>query len=299
MKKTQDLKKALYVGKLPIGNIELDCAVLDDNSRILTATSIFTAFGRTRKGMNDRLEIAGTKLPPFIAAKNLEPYITSEFMSRTMLIKYMDGSQEKTGYLATILPSICNVYLSARRNHALVISQQKIAIQAEILLSALASVGIEALIDEATGFQYDRKTDALRILLAHYLSEGMQRWILTFPNSFFIELDRLYSNEKTTSRARPRYYGRFINKYIYDPIENGFVKTALDKKNITLDTKKRKARFHQWLSEDGRTVLIHQIGRVQGLMEVCKNMEHFRSLAQEQKANSLMPSLFNDLDKLI
>ncbi len=27
------------------------------------------------KGMNSRLEIEGTKLPPFLASKNLEPYI--------------------------------------------------------------------------------------------------------------------------------------------------------------------------------------------------------------------------------
>lgn len=71
MSEETTLSKALYVGSLPIGDIELECAVLDDNSRILTATSIFTAFGRSRKGMNDRLEIAGTKLPPFVAAKNL------------------------------------------------------------------------------------------------------------------------------------------------------------------------------------------------------------------------------------
>ena len=299
MSEETTLSKALYVGSLPIGDIELECAVLDDNSRILTATSLFTAFGRSRKGMNDRLEIAGTKLPPFVAAKNLEPFITTGLLDRTIPIKYLDGTQEKTGYLATILPSICDVYLAARRNNALVTSQQKIATQAEILLSALASVGIDALIDEATGFQYDRKTDALRILLARYLAEGMQKWVLTFPDSFFVELDRLYSNEKTTSRARPLYYGRFINKYIYEPIENGFIKKELDKKNIIPDTKKRRSRFHQWLSDDGRTVLIHQIGRVQGLMEACRNIDHFRLLAKEQKTNSLMPGLFDDLDKLI
>ena len=34
-------------------------------------------------------------------------------------------------------------------------------------------------------------------------------------------------------------------------------------------------------------------------MEACRNIDHFRLLAKEQKTNSLMPGLFDDLDKLI
>lgn len=291
--------KAKYTGKLPIGNVKLDCAVLDDNSRVLTASSVFSAFHRSRKGMNSRLEIEGTKLPPFVAAKNLEPYISSDFLTRTMLIKYLDGNQEKTGYLATILPGICNIYLTARRDGVLVSSQQKIAAQAEILLTAFASVGIDALVDEATGFQYERRHDALKILLAQYLAEGMQKWILTFPDSFFAALDHLYRNEPTTAKMRPQYYGKFINKYVYDPIENGYVKKELDKLNIDPITKQRKARFHQWLSENGRNVLTLQIGKVLSLMEVSNSVEEFKSLARRQKLNSIMPSLFDDVDNLL
>lgn len=295
----KNMLKAKYTGKLPIGNVNLDCAVLDDNSRVLTASSVFTAFHRSRKGRNDRLEIEGTKLPPFIAAKNLEPYISSDFLARTNLITYLDGTQEKTGYLASILPAICNVYLAARRDNVLVNSQQKIALQAEILLTAFASVGIDALVDEATGFQYERRHDALKVLLAQYLADGMQRWILTFPDSFFAALDHLYRNNPTTAKMRPQYYGKFINKYVYNPIENGYVKKELDKLNIDPVTKQRKARFHQWLSENGRNVLMLQIGKVLSLMEVSNSIDEFKSLAKRQKLNSLMPNLFENIDELL
>ncbi|MDP2246877.1 MAG: P63C domain-containing protein, partial [Nitrosomonadales bacterium] len=211
--------KALYIGTLPIGDIVLDCAVLDNGARVLTATSIFTAFGRARKGMNSRLEIDGTKLPPFLASKNLEPFINQDVIERTMPIRYLDGAKEKTGYVAGLLPKMCEIYLSARRvGGVLTASQEKLAEQSEILLSALAQVGIDALVDEATGFQYDRKHNALRLLLSKYIAEGLQKWLFTFPDSFFVELDRLYGNEPTTSRKRPQYYGKFINKYVYDPI---------------------------------------------------------------------------------
>ena len=259
----KDLPKAMYWGKLPIGNIELDCVVLENGQRILTAQSIFTAFGRARKGMNNRLEIDGTTLPPFVAAKNLEPYINQTTIERTTLVPYLDGARVKKGYVASLLPAMCNVYLAARRiKGALVTSQFKLAEQAEIISSALAMVGIDALVDEATGYQLDRKHDALRMLLSKYIAEGLQEWILTFPNSFFSELDRLYGNQPTTAKSRPQYYGHFINKYIYEPIENGYVESKLDELNIKPDGK-RRGKFHQWLKTDGRNILIHQIGRVQ------------------------------------
>lgn len=298
MDKVEVLPKALYQGVLPIGEVELNCAVLDDGMRVLTATSIFTVFGRTRKGMNSRLEIEGTKLPPFLAAKNLEPYINQDVVDRTKPIKYLDGKQEKTGYVATLLPKMCEVYLSARRTNALVSSQAKLAEQSEILLSALAQVGIDALVDEATGFQYDRKHDALRLLLSKYIVEGLQKWILTFPDSFFAELDKLYGNEPTRSTKRPQYYGNFINKYVYEPIENGYVKSRLNELNITAEGK-RKARFHQWLSTEGRNILIHQIGRVQGLMEMCLTIEAFKHAATKQKQISIAPYLFDEMNRII
>jgi len=292
------LLKAIYQGSLPIGDATLDCAVLEDGTRVLSATSIFNAFGRSRKGMNGRLEIDGTKIPPFLAAKNLESLITQDVIDRTKLITYIDGTKKKQGYAATLLPRMCQIYLDARRKDLLLQSQEKLAIQAEILLSAFAMVGIDALVDEATGYQHDRKHDALSLLLSKYISEGLQKWMLTFPDSFFAELDRLYSNESTSSRKRPQYYGKFINKYVYDPIEHGYLKKELDNLNIKEDGK-RRARFHQWLNDNGRNILIHQIGRVQGLMETCPNIDKFKKASQKQKDISIAPYLFDEMNNII
>ena len=90
---SEKLPKALYGGKLPIAGIELDCAVLDDGTRVLTQAAVFKAFDRPRKGMNTRLEIDGTKIPPFLAAKNLETLIDREFLGWTTPVVYSDGKQ--------------------------------------------------------------------------------------------------------------------------------------------------------------------------------------------------------------
>jgi|TARA_B110000908_G_C10228219_1_gene439161 hypothetical protein len=292
------IRRALFSGLLPIADLDLHCAVLDDETRILSATSIFSAFKRPRKGMNSRLEIGGTQLPPFLASKSLEPFISKELLERTKLIEYRDGSSIKKGYDATLLADMCDVYLQARRAGALTDVQLKLADQAEILQSAFARVGIAAIIDEATGYQKVRTNDALRLLLSRYIAEGLKKWLKTFPDSFFNELDKLYGNEATTSKNRPIYYGRFINKYIYDPIENGYLKPELDKLNIK-GNGKRRAKFHQWLTDEGRDVLVRQIGRVEARMELFGNIDTFKRAEAKQKAITIAPYLFDDMNKII
>lgn len=289
------LPKALYEAPLPIGDIELDAAVLDDaeNTRVLNMTSVFKAFDRIPRSNNRVINI-----PAFIDAQSLQPYITEEVMRLITPIEYLSGKSIKIGYNARILPAICDMYLRARRDKKLAPKQLPLAVKAEILQSAFAQVGMIALIDEATGFQKDRRYNALRLLLSKYIAEALQKWLPTFPDSFFAELDRLYDNEPTTPRSRPQYYGGFINKYVYDPIENGYVKARLNELNIDEDGK-RRARFHQWLKDEGRAVLLHQIGRVQMLMEMVPSIDQFKTAAVKQKKVSIAPYLFDEMNQII
>jgi hypothetical protein len=290
---TDKLPKALVSGSLPMAGINLNCAVLDDvaNTRVIGMTSVFKAFDRVARS-NARM----INRPSFMDAQSLQPFISEDLERLIKPIEYLDGGKVCKGYNSLILPELCDMYLSARRAGALVEKQKPLAEKAEILQTALAKVGMIALIDEATGFQFNRKYDALRMLLAQYVSDGMQKWIKRFPDKFFEELDKLYGKEKTTSRSRPPYYGKFINEYVYKPIEDGFVKSELDKKNIGNDGK-RKGRFHQWLSDFGANQLTIQIGRAMGVMEISPTLRKFKENISRQKGLSIQPDLFkNDED---
>lgn len=300
----EEIPVALYSGVLPIGDVELDCAVLADGTRVLSERAVHRAFGSKRGGSHWKRVKAnegGANLPSFLSATNLEPFISPKLATDLIdPIRYLIGPGQSVanGMKAELLPDICGVWLAARRADELHPSQEHLAKQAEVLMEAFAKVGIIALIDEATGYQLDRKHDALRLLLNKYIADGLQKWMHTFPDTFFAELDRLYGNPKTSARSRPQYYGRFINKYIYDPIENGYVKAELDKLNIT-DEGKRRAKFHQWLTDDGRTILVRQIGRVEGVMEMCENIEHFKRVAARQKSITVAPYLFDNMNRII
>jgi len=53
--------------------------------------------------------------------------------------------------------------------------------------------------------------------------------------------------------------------------------TSLD--NMEPDEGNRFARFHQWLTDEGRTILTRQIGKVEGIMEMCDDNEQFKEVA--------------------
>jgi hypothetical protein len=288
---------ARYGGILAIGELQIPCYVLDDGRRVIHQRGMVNALGMSRGGSSRG---GGDRLAHFVGQKTLLPFVSSELeaVTKEPLLFKTDRGATAYGYDATVLADICEAILEARKQGALSKQQTHIAEQAEILIRAFARVGIVALVDEATGFQNDRGHDALRLLLERYIAEGLQKWIHTFPDSFFAELDRLYDNKPSGSSKRPQYYGKFINKYVYAPIEHGYVKAELDKLNIT-DEGKRKAKFHQWLTDAGRTILTRQIGKVEGIMEMCEDIEQFKEVAKRRKAVTVAPYLFDEMNRII
>jgi ABC-type iron transport system FetAB ATPase subunit len=76
------------------------------------------------------------------------------------------------GWLAPVLPQICDVWLKARDAEALRgIAQATIAAKADILMRGLAHTGIIALVDEATGYKDVRDRRALQQILDSYVGK--------------------------------------------------------------------------------------------------------------------------------
>ncbi len=98
-------------------------------------------------------------------------------------------------------------------------SQLPIAQICEILIRSFAKVGTRALIYEQLGFEKYKHPEAFRILIESCLSDEIRRWSKEFPDELFIQMDRIYGNQKTTSKNRPLYHAKLIKKYIYNPIK--------------------------------------------------------------------------------
>lgn len=278
------LPKALHQGHLLIGDIKLECAVLDNGLRVLTANSILKAFGSSAIEINSKLEVLYTKLPIYLAKNNLDTYITQYFIYKYKPITYLYNKQKKIAYDADILPKLCDLYLKARRNGNLHTTQVKLAIRSEILLSALAQVGVSTLVDEATGYQFDRKHEALRILLFNYIPVEFQKLLELISDNFYSELDWFYFNSLSKSKSikRPQVYARFIKKYIFEETESEYIKKyfslAISTANIDCKTK-----LLYWLSREGQSLLLYKIHVVEELIKKFPNIKSFRIAMSKQK----------------
>lgn len=273
------LPKATHEGKLKLGEVELNVAVLENGTRIITQSAVFKAFGRTKRGRS-KDDIRVLNRPAFIDARNLQPFIDSDLDTVLNLIEYNSKNDNLTeGYDASILPKLCRVYLDARQKNKLVTQQLPLARASEILLMSLANVGITALVDEATGYQYDREKDALQVILKAYINKELLQWQKMFPDTFYYEIFRLNNWDFSVNgiKRRPGVIGRWTNELIYKQLPKGVLE-ELKMKTPKSNDGNYTARFFQSLTPDiGHPSLTAQIYKVIGLMNISNNWEEFKS----------------------
>lgn len=269
------LPEATHHGVLQFEDVSIPCAVLQDGSRVITEHGITTALG-SRSGASKRIK-ADNQLPIFLAPSQLKPYIPVDIEKTTLQpIVYKVGRRHIVGYKAEILPVICDIWLRARESGSLQLQQLKKAQNAEILLRSLAKVGVIALIDEATGYQYDREKDELHKILSAYLSEERLAWAKMFPDEFYKQIYRLRNWPWPNGVHRTPLLGKITNLIVYERLPPGVLE-ALRSKNPTLPgSGRRKWRHHQFLSEDfGQPDLRDHLLQLIAVMRISPNWAIF------------------------
>ena len=279
------IPKATHEGELQIGNIIIPCAVLEDGTRLITQTGFLSAMGRSiRPPAGQGASFEG--VPPFLSAKNLKAFIPMSLV-RSMapvIYKPLKGGFRGQGYgfKGELFPLVCRVYVEARNGGAKLTGQQiKIAEQCQMLLNALQSVAIDALIDEATGYQYVRPKDELRKLLELYVSKELLPWAERFPEEFYQEMFRLRGwqfdggDYKRKGPQGPRYAGKLTNQLVYDRLPFG-VREELQRINPADEKGRRKSHHHRYLTgELGQPHLEKHVAVVTALMRVSPNWRAF------------------------
>lgn len=288
------LPKATHEGILNIGEAEISCAVLENGQRVLSQAQFLEALGRHRKANVKRTEHGEERVPAILQGKAIRPFISKELLEKSQPLAFRTTTgAAANGYLAELLPAVCEVYLKARDAKELPQNQEHIAKQAEILIRALATVGIIALVDEATGFQYDRPRRDLEEQLKRFLSESLRQWVRTFPADYFKHLCRLRGVELRRDMKLPQYFGTLTNNLIYRRIAPGLLR-KLKERRMERGTPSNK--LTQWLSEDigVRSVLVH-LGTVVGLMKINTDFKTFeRQLDQIAPIYPETPGLFDN-----
>ena len=276
------MPQATHQGVVDIAGFKLRCYNLDSGERVISREGFLRALGR--KG-NPKYKEESTEednqlfqTPVFLRSSNLKPFISNDLITSSQPIKFqMLGGRIAYGYKADILPLVCYVYTDADKQHVLTAQQKIYAERSEILIRGFATVGIIALIDEATGYQYQREKDELQKILVAYISEELLPWQKTFPDIYYKEIFRLNGWDFTVSniKKRPGVVGTWTNKLVYEQLPKGVLKEL---KNNTPKSQSGNytARFFQSLTTDiGNPHLQNQLNSIITLMQISDNWKHF------------------------
>lgn len=272
---TDHVHHALDEGTVDLAGLKFRCAVLDGEIRVISGTEFMRVLGMYRSGglSTRRTEEDGMNFPLYLAQKNLRPFVLADEVLVDLLkhpVRYRGegGSAIAEGIPGTVLRRLLSVWVRARAAGVLGPSQEKVAEKAQVLLDGLADTAIDALIDEATGYQKRRAHDGLQKLLAAYVRPEFRKYSSKFPISFYEQIYRVMDWPfNAASSARTSYVGKLTNRLIYDTLPPGVPEELKRRNPIDPETKRRKKKIFQLLTESpGEVHVDRQIASVTTLL---------------------------------
>lgn len=259
----------IHKGIITLGEYELPCYVVDNGEtveRVLTQREVVKLITGGRESGN---------LKQYLKSKALEETLPTEIYQNfdTNIVNINAGTYTINGVKASTLIDICSAYLKARQLGLLAPQQAKLAEQSEIFIAAVAKTGIDAVIDEATGYQYFRKAGELQEKLNAYIQEGYKEWTKTFPREFFMHLYRLEGmTPPLVDQPYPKRFGKYVMHYIYDTLDPD-IADYLRENNPNPSGQKH---HHQKFNDFGYKSLTDHLFSVLGIMKASLNMEVFK-----------------------
>jgi hypothetical protein len=253
---------AKWRGKIDLGGDELDCYVLDTGQRVVSIRATIKSIANVESG----------KLGNYIEANALKPFIDHEKILGELLEFSIPGTQLKgLGLTTEHFELICRGYVQALYEKALLTDRQReIAIKCAVLTAGLTRTGLDALIDEATGYQYERAENALQVKLRAFIAEELRAWEKTFPDELWEEFGRL-TNWSGALRSRPKWWGKLVIELIYDTLDPDvaeYLKTNKPPPDV---------RWHQQLTDNiGVRQLVSRCYEVIGMAKTCRDMHELR-----------------------
>lgn len=283
---TANLPQSYYEGEFDLASAQLVCAVLEDDSRIITQASFLRSLGRARspKAGTGVLTTADD-LPFFLQAEALQPFIDEELVDVCKPVFYRTKSGGKgVGYNAVALKRVAEVYLKFRdhnleMNGKVPARYEKMVRAADLLIRGLAEVGIIALVDEATGYQDVRARRALQEVLDAYLLKELAAWAKRFPDDFYKEIYRLRGWQwRGRGVNPPQVVAKYTTDFVYDRLAPGITE-ELQNRMPRNAAGAKKGKLHQLLSDDvGHPALAQHLHAVITLMKASPDWDTFKLL---------------------
>lgn len=258
---------AKHIGALDLGGVDLDVYVLSNEERVLSLAKVIRAIAGKEGG----------NLGEYLGVSALNGFIDKDLILGESYEFDIPGTQFRgRGISAENFLAICRGYVAALQKGALTTQRQReIAVQCSIILGSCAKVGLIALIDEATGYQYERAEDALQVKLRAFIADELREWEKTFPDELWEEFGRL-TNWQGALHSRPKWWGKLVTELIYDTLDPDVSRYLKNNKPPA------GIKWFQQLTENyGVRKLVSRCYEVIGMSKGCRSMHELRQMVAE------------------
>jgi hypothetical protein len=262
--------------------LDIDCYVLNDavKTAVISQSGMGQAIGFSRRG---------SRLTVFVNSKTMDDYIGRDLrekienpliFQRTAPAATNPLSGRANGYDATILIDLCNSILAAKADGKLKGNRyQRMAEQAQIILSACGKSGIQRLVYVLAG--YNPSADEVIAAFKQFIQEEAKKYEPEFPSELYMEWHRLY-NLAVPDRGKPWYFRHLTVRHVYYPLAKSSGKILMLLRALKARDGNQSKKLFQFLNEIGARALRIQLGRILEMAESSPNRHEYEKRISER-----------------
>jgi len=236
------LKRVSHYGQIHIGDLDFEGVVLEDGSRGYVRTQLVKAIGFKKN----------IPVPHFkrILAE-IAPNALNIFDKSGSPVVVMPHGGHASFAPVGVLSEIASGVIDAALSGALHPQRQCLVAPCLAIMTALAKTGEVALIDEATGYQYQREPDALQDFINRVLRQTCATWERRFHPDYYQATFGLFGWKYTGHPRKPPVIGQITARWVYESVFPGEIMAELRER-------RGEDRLHQWLNDDGGLPLLEK-----------------------------------------
>jgi hypothetical protein len=253
---------AAHYGTIYIGELALDAAVLESGERGFIQRQLMQSIGLEKKTNSARFRHV---------LSSLSEESLNIFDDSVRKVRLPEGRKPANWVSYQILPTFISAVIHSALKGTLHPQRQHWVTPCLDIQSALAEVGVIALIDDATGYREHREPDALQEIFDKLMLMNPASWMRRFLPEFYEALFQLFGWEYSGHQGgTPAIIGKITEKWVYQQVFPVEVYAELKER-------RKNNKLHQSLTEDALRLLERQIGEVTGIAKSAYSFKDFES----------------------
>lgn len=243
MKSEKPLMKVTHYGTIHFGaDVECEAIVLADGRRGFNRRQLVAIAGFTGN-------VTGSRFGHFLA--EISPNALKIYEDTSSKVSMPNGATANF-ISCDVVPEFASGVIHQALDGTLHPQRRMLIAPCLKIQDSLARVGIVALIDEATGYQYHRAPDALQDLFARLIRNTAADWERRFHPDYYQAIYKLFGwqYDQTVSQ-RPHIIGKITLQWVYEPV---FPPEIL----VAIKERQSSEKMHQWLTDEGGLKLMEK-----------------------------------------